>query len=116
VYSNRFLHRYNIPSKVLDLPYRFTADGDITAGMIRNDDSVEGGDDDDHHSETMSGEAETNAEDAEVDNYDGDDIDGGDVTDKRMIPAEIRMISGCHDSQTSADVFDIGNFQLPKVR
>jgi len=29
------------------------------------------------------------------------------------IPSEIHMISGCHDSQTSADVSNVGNFKLP---
>jgi hypothetical protein len=29
------------------------------------------------------------------------------------IPAEFHMISGSHDSQTSADAFNVGNFQLP---
>lgn len=29
------------------------------------------------------------------------------------IPAEVRMISGCHDAQTSADVTNVGAFQLP---
>lgn len=29
------------------------------------------------------------------------------------IPAEFHMISGSHDSQTSADAYNVGNFQLP---
>lgn len=29
------------------------------------------------------------------------------------IKAEVRMISGCHDAQTSADVSNVGAFQLP---
>ena len=29
------------------------------------------------------------------------------------IPAEFHMISGSHDSQTSADVYNTGQFQLP---
>ena len=32
---------------------------------------------------------------------------------KQAIPAEIRMISGCKDAQTSADVSDVASFQLP---
>jgi len=32
---------------------------------------------------------------------------------EEAIPSEIHMISGCHDSQTSADVSNVGNFQLP---
>lgn len=32
---------------------------------------------------------------------------------EEAIPAEIHMISGCHDSQTSADVSNVGNFKLP---
>lgn len=32
---------------------------------------------------------------------------------EQAIPSEIHMISGCHDSQTSADVSNVGNFQLP---
>jgi len=32
---------------------------------------------------------------------------------EQAIPAEIHMISGCHDSQTSADVSNVGSFQLP---
>lgn len=32
---------------------------------------------------------------------------------EQAIPADIRMISGCQDSQTSADVSNVGNFQLP---
>ena len=31
------------------------------------------------------------------------------------IPAEVRMISGCHDQQTSADVSNVSTFQLPDV-
>ena len=32
---------------------------------------------------------------------------------KQAIPAEFHMISGSHDSQTSADVSNVGKFQLP---
>ena len=32
---------------------------------------------------------------------------------EKLIPAEVRMISGCADSQTSADVGHVGQFQLP---
>jgi len=32
---------------------------------------------------------------------------------EEAIPSEVHMISGCHDSQTSADVSNVGNFQLP---
>lgn len=32
---------------------------------------------------------------------------------KKAIPAEFHMISGSHDSQTSADVSNVGSFQLP---
>ena len=32
---------------------------------------------------------------------------------KQAIPAEIHMISGCRDEQTSADVSNVGSFQLP---
>lgn len=32
---------------------------------------------------------------------------------KNSIPAEIRMISGCKDEQTSADVSNVSSFQLP---
>lgn len=32
---------------------------------------------------------------------------------EKAIPAEIHMISGSHDAQTSADVFNVGSFQLP---
>ena len=32
---------------------------------------------------------------------------------ERMIPSDFRMISGCDDSQTSADVSDVKSFQLP---
>mmetsp|Transcript_19605 Transcript_19605/g.25392 ORF Transcript_19605/g.25392 Transcript_19605/m.25392 type:complete len:312 (-) Transcript_19605:558-1493(-) len=31
----------------------------------------------------------------------------------KLIPAKIRCISGCHDAQTSADVFNVSQFQLP---
>jgi len=31
----------------------------------------------------------------------------------QAIPAEVRMISGCRDSQTSADVSNVASFQLP---
>lgn len=31
----------------------------------------------------------------------------------QAIPAEVRMISGCRDSQTSADVSNVNSFQLP---
>jgi metacaspase-1 len=32
---------------------------------------------------------------------------------RKAIPAEFHMISGSHDSQTSADVHNVGQFQLP---
>mmetsp|Transcript_19165 Transcript_19165/g.22080 ORF Transcript_19165/g.22080 Transcript_19165/m.22080 type:complete len:340 (-) Transcript_19165:298-1317(-) len=32
---------------------------------------------------------------------------------QKVIPSEFRMISGCHDAQTSADVSNVGAFQLP---
>jgi len=32
---------------------------------------------------------------------------------KKLIAAEVRMISGCHDNQTSADVSNVGRFSLP---
>lgn len=32
---------------------------------------------------------------------------------RQAIPAEFHMISGSHDSQTSADVQNVGKFQLP---
>jgi len=32
---------------------------------------------------------------------------------EKYIPAEVRMISGCHDTQTSADVSNVANFSLP---
>ncbi|CAB9521275.1 Metacaspase-1 [Seminavis robusta] len=32
---------------------------------------------------------------------------------RNAIPAEFHMISGSHDSQTSADAFNVGQFQLP---
>jgi metacaspase-1 len=32
---------------------------------------------------------------------------------EKMIPSDFRMISGCEDAQTSADVSDVANFQLP---
>ena len=32
---------------------------------------------------------------------------------EKLIPAEVRMISGCRDSQTSADVSNVANFSLP---
>jgi len=32
---------------------------------------------------------------------------------KEAIPAEIRMISGCRDEQTSADVSNVASFSLP---
>ena len=32
---------------------------------------------------------------------------------KKTIPAEIHMISGCRDEQTSADVSNVASFQLP---
>jgi len=32
---------------------------------------------------------------------------------KKAIPAEVRMISGCRDEQTSADVSNVASFQLP---
>mmetsp|Transcript_22610 Transcript_22610/g.28897 ORF Transcript_22610/g.28897 Transcript_22610/m.28897 type:complete len:330 (-) Transcript_22610:281-1270(-) len=36
-----------------------------------------------------------------------------DTKAKAAIRAEVRMISGCHDAQTSADVSNVGSFQLP---
>lgn len=39
--------------------------------------------------------------------------DAFDQKAEQAIPAEVRMISGCADSQTSADVSNVGNFQLP---
>ena len=36
-----------------------------------------------------------------------------DDTVERMIPSDFRMISGCEDAQTSADVSDVKSFQLP---
>lgn len=32
---------------------------------------------------------------------------------KQAIPAEVRMISGCRDEQTSADVSNVASFSLP---
>lgn len=32
---------------------------------------------------------------------------------RAAIPAEFHMISGSHDSQTSADVSNVGKFSLP---
>lgn len=32
---------------------------------------------------------------------------------EQAIPADVRMISGCHDVQTSADVNNVGSFNLP---
>mmetsp|Transcript_8045 Transcript_8045/g.12307 ORF Transcript_8045/g.12307 Transcript_8045/m.12307 type:complete len:306 (+) Transcript_8045:144-1061(+) len=32
---------------------------------------------------------------------------------EKLIPAEVNMISGSHDAQTSADVFNVSQFQLP---
>jgi len=32
---------------------------------------------------------------------------------EKLIPAEVRMISGCKDEQTSADVSNVANFSLP---
>jgi len=39
----------------------------------------------------------------------------GDVSQsiQNAIPAEFHMISGSHDSQTSADAYNVGKFQLP---
>lgn len=31
----------------------------------------------------------------------------------QLIPADVRMISGCHDTQTSADVSNVSSFNLP---
>mmetsp|Transcript_37862 Transcript_37862/g.77230 ORF Transcript_37862/g.77230 Transcript_37862/m.77230 type:complete len:339 (-) Transcript_37862:251-1267(-) len=36
-----------------------------------------------------------------------------DYVAQSAIPAEVRMISGCQDSQTSADVSNVASFQLP---
>jgi hypothetical protein len=33
---------------------------------------------------------------------------------ERLIPSDFRMISGCEDAQTSADVSNVSNFQLPE--
>jgi hypothetical protein len=35
---------------------------------------------------------------------------------EQAIQSEIHMISGCHDSQTSADVSNVGNFKLPNTQ
>lgn len=32
---------------------------------------------------------------------------------RELIPAQVRMISGCQDSQTSADVSNVNQFELP---
>jgi len=32
---------------------------------------------------------------------------------QQLIPADVRMISGCSDHQTSADVSNVTQFQLP---
>ena len=32
---------------------------------------------------------------------------------EKYIPADVRLISGCKDAQTSADVSDVASFQLP---
>eukprot|EP00957_Ditylum_brightwellii_P058202 4413593-Ditylum_brightwellii.AAC.1 len=32
---------------------------------------------------------------------------------EQAIPAEVRMISGCADAQTSADVSNVNQFELP---
>jgi hypothetical protein len=32
---------------------------------------------------------------------------------RELIPAQVRMISGCQDSQTSADVSNVSQFELP---
>lgn len=34
-------------------------------------------------------------------------------TVEQYIPADVRLISGCRDEQTSADVSDVASFQLP---
>eukprot|EP00565_Helicotheca_tamesis_P000091 CAMPEP_0185735454 /NCGR_PEP_ID=MMETSP1171-20130828/25339_1 /TAXON_ID=374046 /ORGANISM="Helicotheca tamensis, Strain CCMP826" /LENGTH=329 /DNA_ID=CAMNT_0028405775 /DNA_START=34 /DNA_END=1023 /DNA_ORIENTATION=+ len=39
--------------------------------------------------------------------------DDFDTKANAAIKAEVRMISGCHDAQTSADVSNVGSFQLP---
>lgn len=39
------------------------------------------------------------------------DFEGQDLSS--LIPADVRMISGCHDSQTSADVSNVSQFSLP---
>lgn len=36
-----------------------------------------------------------------------------DAKAEEAIPASVRMISGCHDTQTSADVQNVSTFQLP---
>jgi len=40
----------------------------------------------------------------------GGDFEG---TAAELIPADVRMISGCQDDQTSADVSNVASFQLP---
>jgi len=32
---------------------------------------------------------------------------------EKYIPADVRLISGCKDEQTSADVSNVDSFQLP---
>eukprot|EP01079_Euglenida_sp_SAG-EU17-18_P006887 gene6887-1232_t len=42
--------------------------------------------------------------------------EGGDAYEEKAaqaVPAAVRMISGCNDSQTSADVHDVAQFGLP---
>ena len=36
-----------------------------------------------------------------------------DAAAEEAIPADVRMIFGCHDTQTSADVSNVATFQLP---
>jgi hypothetical protein len=38
-----------------------------------------------------------------------------DLKAKEAIPAEVHMISGSHDIQTSADVSNVGAFQVSSV-
>lgn len=42
-------------------------------------------------------------------------MSGGDFEGEaaELIPADVRMISGCQDTQTSADVSNVSSFQLP---
>ncbi len=44
---------------------------------------------------------------------DADQMIEFDTKAREQIPASIHMISGCRDSQTAADVTDLGSFSLP---